>query len=415
MQKPKESLVQFLWTQKKIPSHGLKTVSDKEIEVIDLGQINTLGGPDVFQAKIKIDGTLWIGNVEFHVNSSDWYRHGHQEDPAYRNVILHVVINFDKSVFIQDSELETLVIPPSLIKQYAKKIEGRTEVEQLKGKLPCANLLHTIPDFHLDSWKLNLLIDRWEKKLQEVGSQKDVYNFSWIMIMMAFGVKYNKLPMKMIAQSIDFKELKELPKNELDTIFLKLSQLKMPIAINERNYVQYEIPIETDFELQLDWKFGGIRPMSQPIIKLMQFSSFFSMTKEEMVDLIIDLDIKKIKKRLSEVKIHSYWENHSSYNKKVKNRKVVLGSSFKKHFLINTVFPLSFHLNKNLKNKDVSDEIIQYYENLPKENNRILSFMEENGFKNASSLDSQSLIHLKNNFCEKKKCLNCRIGIQIIQ
>ncbi|MCB0478851.1 MAG: DUF2851 family protein [Crocinitomicaceae bacterium] len=415
MSKPKESLIQYLWMQKKIPGRGLCTTSGKKLEIIHYGQINTLGGPDIFQAKLRIDETLWVGNVEFHVNGSDWYKHNHDTDSAYNNVILHVVLNDDRQVAVKNEMIETFVVPPSLVNYHSEKFSPFLS-SNFESGLPCASALNEIPEFHLESWKLRLLIDRWEDKLKDNAPKTDVFNYCWSMIMVTFGVKYNKIPMRMIANSINFKELVNLSSHELDNLFLKLSQLEMPISIEENQNMQMEIPVEINTkQIKLEWKFGGIRPANQPIIKLMQFSSFFYLAKDKLVDAMLNLDFKSILRITEEVKIHSYWETHSAYNKQCKERKLNLGRSFQNHLKINALYPLAFHLNKNLNGLDISEKILDNYRNSLKETNRILSFMEQNGFENRNGMDSQSLLQLYNNYCQSKNCLNCGIGAKILK
>ncbi len=407
---PPESVIQFLWMQKKIPAIGLSTISGAKIQILDYGQLNTLGGPDIFQGRIKIDDTVWVGNIEFHSKASEWYQHGHHLDSAYNNVILHVVFENDKQVIVNDVELETLIVPPSIWKQYDDHdlLKNRNQFQ-----LPCSRFLNSIPQIHLEQWKTRLLIDRIESKLKEVNAS-DIYNFSWSMIMIAFGIKYNKLPMKMMANSIDFRQLNSMTKGQLDHFFLRSSQLELPISIDEFSDIQFEIPVESKDRITLEWKFGGIRPLNQPIIKLMQFSSFFFLVRNELMNLLRDLNFKELIRCLDRIEIHSYWETHSSYNKKCKPRNLKLGRSFRNHLLLNAFLPLSFHLNQNLHKNDVSSDILDYYAKIPKERNRITNFMQDNGFSNENGFDSQSLIHLNNYYCQSKKCLSCGIGVKIL-
>ena len=80
------------------PLGGLETTDGRLVEVIDPGLHNRNAGPDFFNAKVKINGTLWVGNVEIHDKSSDWYVHGHDRDAHYNNVVLHVVGVADRDV-----------------------------------------------------------------------------------------------------------------------------------------------------------------------------------------------------------------------------------------------------------------------------------------------------------------------------
>ena len=109
-----EKLLHYVWRHKLYPLQPLHTTTGQTVEVIDPGLPNTHdAGPDFFNAKLKIDGTLWVGNVEIHVRASDWHRHGHDRDKAYDSVILHVVDKDDAPVYRTNGEL----IPQLVLKQ----------------------------------------------------------------------------------------------------------------------------------------------------------------------------------------------------------------------------------------------------------------------------------------------------------
>lgn len=411
---PPESFIQFLWMNKIIPAIGLKNNSGENIQILNFGQLNKIAGPDIFNARVKIGETLWNGNVEFHTKSSEWYNHKHHLDKAYDNVILHVVLEDDKPVELNGNLLDTLTVPPSIVQEYLHKIDKEI-VSNPKVNLPCSKLLAEIPSVYIENWKTRLLLDRIEKKLSEFDSKLDIQNYTWATIFSAFGVKYNKVPMQQLATQIDFRELYSYSKIELDNYFMKISQLELPISINSNNLIQTEIPQGKTGQMNIEWKFGGIRPANQPIVKLMQFSSFFFLTKENIVNLLIKLDFNKILNHIDQISIHTYWETHSAFNRKCKSRKLIPGKSFKNHLLLNAFYPLGFILNKRMNKTEVSDHIVECYEKTTKEKNRIVKFMVENGFENKNGFDSQALIHLNHYYCQNKRCLNCEIGIRIIK
>ena len=86
-----EELLHYVWKHKLFPLAPLTTTDGKSVEVVDVGLHNRHAGPDFFNAKVRIDGTLWVGNVEIHDKASDWFVHGHDRDARYDNVVLHVV------------------------------------------------------------------------------------------------------------------------------------------------------------------------------------------------------------------------------------------------------------------------------------------------------------------------------------
>ena len=110
-----EDLLHHVWKFRLFKRQKLQTTEGEVIEIIKPGFHNRNAGPDFENAKIKIGDTLWVGNVEIHLNSSDWYRHQHHRDMAYDNVILHVVSKHDREISRSDGtriavlEIESLI------------------------------------------------------------------------------------------------------------------------------------------------------------------------------------------------------------------------------------------------------------------------------------------------------------------
>ena len=94
----------YVWKHKLFPLRELETSDGQTVEVIDPGLHNHNAGPDFFNAKVRIGRTLWVGNVEIHDKSSDWYLHGHDKDQRYDNVILHVAGVLDAEVMNTNGE-----------------------------------------------------------------------------------------------------------------------------------------------------------------------------------------------------------------------------------------------------------------------------------------------------------------------
>ena len=133
-----EELLHYAWKHKIYPLGVLYTSDGRPVEIIDAGLQNTNAGPDFFNAKIKIDGTVWVGNVEIHRCSSDWNRHGHHLDPAYESVVLHVVSDLDAEVHdLKGRSIPQLCLP------YPSHLEERYEELRRAEYYPC--LLYTSP------------------------------------------------------------------------------------------------------------------------------------------------------------------------------------------------------------------------------------------------------------------------------
>ncbi|MBK7856520.1 MAG: DUF2851 family protein [Bacteroidetes bacterium] len=93
-----EKFLYHLWKFKLFNTLNLKTTSGESIEILKPGNLQFDSGPDFFNAQIKINETLWAGNVEIDMYASDWVKHKHHKDTAYNKIILHVVYEVDKPI-----------------------------------------------------------------------------------------------------------------------------------------------------------------------------------------------------------------------------------------------------------------------------------------------------------------------------
>ncbi len=120
-----EEFLHYVWKHQKLNLNQLYTSSGERIDLVSPGRQNFESGPDFIDARIRIDGQLWAGNVEMHLQSSEWYRHNHQYDKSYNNVILHVVWQHDMEVILPNEqavptlEIKTL-ITPAVIQLYTQ-------------------------------------------------------------------------------------------------------------------------------------------------------------------------------------------------------------------------------------------------------------------------------------------------------
>ncbi|MBK7310336.1 MAG: DUF2851 family protein [Sphingobacteriaceae bacterium] len=195
--KQNEDLLQFAWQYRILKPLPLISKSGKHIEVIKQGELNRDAGADFFNAKIKVDDVTLAGNVEIHVNSSDWLKHKHQKDKSYDNIILHVVLNADKNIpqnvnnNVEVLELKEL-LPDHFIENYEKLVGSKTE-------LPCQNQLKDVNELKASSWISRMAIERLESKTEVI--EKLFANFNndftqtfYAVLLKNFGFKVNALP-----------------------------------------------------------------------------------------------------------------------------------------------------------------------------------------------------------------------------
>ena len=170
-----EQLLHYVWKHKLFPLGEMKTTDGLTVEVIDPGLHNRNSGPDFFNAKVKINGTLWVGNVEIHDKSSDWFLHGHDRDTAYDNVVLHVTGLADADVTTAAGQFipqMVLQVPDSVRNNYEQLL--RTDQYP-----PCYQIIPHLSRLTVHSWMAALQTERLEQKTEAIQQRAKRMNGSW--------------------------------------------------------------------------------------------------------------------------------------------------------------------------------------------------------------------------------------------
>jgi hypothetical protein len=418
----KEEFLHFIWQYQKFNTSSVSTNQGESIQVISQGELNTNSGPDFFKSKIRIGDTLWVGNVEIHINSSDWIAHNHQKDSAYNNVILHVVYNHDKIILDQGgNEIPCLELEGKI--QF-NLLQNYEEMMRTKSKLACENEISKIDEFTKNSCKENLAIERLERKVVEVQSllqqaKGDWDEVAYRMLLRVFGQEVNKEPFMNLANYLPYQVLRKHTSqfqiealifgvagfltNGLDDYAVKLK--------NEFSHLQKKYGLETmDME---QWKFMRMRPGNFPTVRLAQLATLLFKNQRFLRVLIEEADLKLSKQRFL-IKVEGYWNAHYNFGKTWSKTPIKMGQAFLNHMYINAFIPLLFAYGKECANFNLQDRCIHWLQGIPGEKNRIVSKFQEHDFEVKNAMDSQGLIQLFRNYCEPKKCLNCSIGYKIL-
>ena len=170
-----ERLLHYVWKHRLFPLGDLLTTDGRQVEVIDVGLHNRNAGPDFFYAKVKIDGMLWVGNVEIHDKASDWYAHHHETDTAYNNVVLHVVGKADALVrTAQGNMLPTLVLGvPEHVSTHYRELLATDHYP------PCYRIIPDLSRLTVHSWMSALQTERLEQKTQAIVQRVERCGGSW--------------------------------------------------------------------------------------------------------------------------------------------------------------------------------------------------------------------------------------------
>lgn len=414
-----EKLLQFIWRFQYFSKQQLYTWQGEALQIEKAGSQNHHQGPDFAGAMIRIGGTKWIGNVELHLLSSDWYRHRHETDRHYANIILHVVWMYDRPVYDPaGNEIPTLElqhrIPKLALERYAQMMETMVLI-------PCNSLLPAIDNLAWCAWKERLAAGRLERRSAQVLSMLKQSNYHWEelcwwMLASNFGIKVNGALFEVMARSLPITLLAK-HKNQLHQLeALLLGQANL---LHGKYVDDYAVMLQKEYrflakkyQLRPVGKqpaFLRMRPACFPTIRLAQLamllhtsSHLFSMIREEK-------DIKKIMLTCM-VTANDYWHYHYRFDEATVYQPKHLGKQMAENILINTIIPLLFAYGLYTSEEHYKEKAIQWLYELPAEQNQVTRQWKRTGISNHSSLDSQALLELTNHYCQNKRCLECAVG-----
>ncbi|MCC6690076.1 MAG: DUF2851 family protein, partial [Bacteroidia bacterium] len=374
---------------------------------------------------LKIGKTLWAGNVEVHLRSSDWKRHNHQLDKAYDNIILHVVYRDDEKLFRRNGEqIPTLQLEgkfdDSLFKKYLKFKAG-------KDWVPCASQLKSVADFTINSWLHRVLAERLECKTEVFFQSLEKNKNNWEetfyqQVARSFGFKINSIPFELLAKSIPNAVLAK-HKNSLFQIeallFGQAGLLNKQFKDTYPQYLQTEYEfLRKKYKLQpIDshlWKFMRLRPSNFPSIRIAQFADLIHKSVH-LFSKIIETSNPDNLKKLFDLKASDYWETHYTFDNKSSKKIKSLGSEGVHSIIINTIVPFLFVYGKNKGETKYTEQALMLLESIPPEKNATIANWKKFGIKSVSAYQTQALLQLKNEYCTHKRCLQCAIGVKLIQ
>jgi hypothetical protein len=421
----KEDFLHYVWKHQLFTKINLRSTESNQIEIISSGIHNSNSGPDFLNAKIKIDNILWVGNLEIHVKSSDWYLHQHENDSNYDSVILHVVWEDDVEVFSKDNlSLPTLKISRIVAKDLL--LNYRKLYSKEKRWIPCEKLIPTIDTFVLENWKERLFFERLEEKSILINqllsdSNNDYEAVLFKLLAKNFGLKTNADAFLNFANSIDFSRVRKLQNDVFKLQALFFGQAGFLEESSEEKYV---IKLKTEYEYLKhkfnlkpihngQFQFFRMRPTNFPTIRIAQFSSLYHKHQNLFSKLIETSDLKVIYQLFS-IELNDFWKTHYTFKTASKKSAKKLTKSFIDLLLINTIIPLKFNYLKR-RGEVEETEFLCLIQQLQSEKNSIIDKFNELKISSKNAFETQALIQLKNNYCTKKRCLQCAIGNVILK
>lgn len=422
----REDFLHYLWKFRKFDFQDVKTTAGESVVIIDVGRHNKDSGPDFFNARLRIGHQLWAGNVEIHLKSSDWYFHGHEIDDAYRNVILHVVWEDDVEIFRTDGAL----VPTMILK---KLVDSKllNNYYQLFAKEPawinCESQFSGFDSFRLEHFLERLYLERLEERYELIlNVLKNTLN-NWEALLFRllcrnFGLKVNADSFLSMAESIDFKIIQKHRRNlrDLEALFLGQAGLledRLEIAYyqdlqSRYAYLKHKYKLENSYVIKP--KYFRLRPDNFPTLRLAQLAALYY-NRPGLFSRLISAESMENIYKIFEIEISSFWSSHYSFLKEHNPRPKKLTKNFIDLLVINTVIPVKFAYGKYLGNP-CEEELLDMMSSLAVENNSVIEkFNELRPGTAENAMETQALLQLKNSYCDKNRCLECSLGISLLQ
>ncbi|MFT4575590.1 MAG: hypothetical protein ACI9SI_000500 [Polaribacter sp.] len=421
----KEDFLHYIWKHQMFSKRDLVTTEAKKVSIQSVGLHNHNSGPDFFNAKIEIENLVWAGNVEIHVKSSDWYLHKHESDVNYDTVVLHVVWKDDVEIFDKSNQpLPTIEISNFISKDVLGNYH-RLFSKELRW-IPCEKLIHTVDSFVVNNWKTRLYFDRLDAKSKLIDdlllvSNNDYEAVLFKLLMKNFGLKINGDSFLNLANSIDFSVIRKEQNNVLklnallfgqagflDTQIEEVYYLKLK---SEYEFLKHKYTLKSINEKQ--FQFFKMRPSNFPTIRIAQLGAIYHQNQSLFSKLMNFTKLEEFY-ALFNVSLNEFWQTHYTFKKTAHKKVKKVTKSFVDLLLINTIIPLKFKYLKSL-NTNIDEEFLSFLKNIKAEKNAIVSKFSELKIKADNAYDSQALLELKNNYCAKKRCLQCAIGNSLLR
>lgn len=421
-----ENLMQFIWKLRLFRTNGLSSADGESLVVVHVGQYNTDSGPDFLMSHIRCEGSDWFGHVEMHIRSSDWDRHCHQQDDAYNNVILHVVWKNDRVIYRGDGT----AIPTVVLSEYVDQLllERYSNMMSTKSWIPCGFQLGSIDDLKKSMWLNTLSIERLEMKVQQImvilkQFDADWEKTFWVWMCRCMGLKVNADTFQELGEKLPLSILQKYRSNlfKIEALFFGISGL-----LKQQKNSEYVKQLIDEFKYQKHihdlesvsgiWKKLRMRPYNFPERRIAQLAVLFC--KNELgVSKILAVDNLAAARKLFKIdSLSDYWVSHFSFGTKAGEKKSVrLGKDAVDILVINVIVVFLFSYGKYFGIETYVDKALELLEEIPAEKNVVVRQFAQCEWHVQSALQSQGILQLKRFYCDRKRCLYCRIGSEILK
>lgn len=414
--------LQFVWKHALFTNReGLNSASEHVI-IQRVGEQNHNAGPDFNNAWIIIDGTLWVGNVEVHIRSSDWYRHGHDKDPAYENVILQVVYRHDNEIITAGGRKVPsyeIAFAPEIYEQYYALMNNRQWI-------PCAGFIQKLDPLAMEIWFQELINERMENRSREILFALKQHQGDWEQafyqkLLRSLGNPVNAEPFERLGKCLPLKYLQRhhTQLQQLEALlfgqagFLKESSTDPYMAGLWKEYTFLAAKYGLKPLPQDTWHFLRLRPAHFPTVRIAQMAGIIH-RYPTLFRYMLEADSCHEIKKIFQIPVSQYWLSHYRFGKETPLKNKTPGSALISSVTNNVIIPFRYAYALHIDDPEGKHQALDLLEKQPPEDNRITRNWASLGLSNNSASRSQALIHLKKQYCTFKKCLQCQIGRMII-
>ena len=424
MQKAMEQLLHYTWKHKIFPLHELRTTDGRRVEVLNPGTPNTDAGPDFTGAKVKIGDVVWVGNVELHLRTSDWFRHRHDTDAAYENIILHVATHVDRTLHYPDgTEIPQLQlpIPPHVSENYET-------LSQNDSQPRCKSVVSELPVLTIHNWMTSLTLERFEERARQIMARREALGKNWedtlfVTLARNFGFGINGDAFEQWAQSIP---MSAVAKHRDDLFQIEAIFFGQAGLLDDPGHDDYYLRLQKEYRYLRQkfsltpihpkvWKFLRLRPQNFPHIRIAQLAVLYY---EQRLNLsrLIGMDGLGDLPPLLATHVSDYWRTHYTFDSQPTHPvSKQLSANSVGLIAINSVAPILFAYGKYKSDPALCDKAFGLWEQLKPENNSIIRSWAGAGITCDHAADSQALIQLHRHYCQPHKCLQCKFGYEYIR
>ena len=428
-----EELLHYTWKHRLLPLHELVTTDGRSVEIIDPGLQNRNAGPDFFNAKVKLGGTLWVGNVEIHLKASDWYLHGHDHDPHYDNVVLHVCETVDTEARnTRGDVLPQLQLDiPSYVRSHYEEL---LHADQFP---PCYQVIPHLQPLVVHAWMAALGTERLERKTTDIGRRAERLGGSWedayfVTLARNYGFGINSEAFEQWAMNVPLSVVGHHRDDlfQVEALFMGQAGLLGEEALpqhcraealaegyftrlrNEYLYLAHKFSLQPMDHSQ--WRFMRLRPQNFPHIRLSQLATLYHEQRTGLSQLLECRTLEQLR-TLYGTHVTPYWETHYVFGSTSQRNTKHLSRGSLDLLLINTAIPMLFAMGHHKLKDELCDRAFDLMEKLPPERNQMIRMWQQCGLDVQSAADSQALIQLKREYCDHKDCLRCRFGYEYLK